>query len=46
MPFQEDVCVTIVPKFKIREGMKDEFMANIPKFLELVKANEEALELE
>ena len=41
MSFKEDVCVTIVPKFKIKEGMKDEFMANITKSLELVKANEQ-----
>ena len=41
MPFNEDTCVTLVPKFKIKEGMKDEFMANIPKFLELVKAQEQ-----
>ena len=40
-PFQEDTCVTLVPKFKIKEGMKDEFMANIPKFIELVEAKEQ-----
>jgi len=41
MSLKEDVCVTIVPKFKIKEGMKDKFMANILKLLELVKANEQ-----
>ena len=41
MPFKEDTCVTLVPKFKIKEGMTDEFMANVPKFTELVEANEQ-----
>uniref|UniRef100_A0A7S0GEU8 ABM domain-containing protein n=1 Tax=Proboscia inermis TaxID=420281 RepID=A0A7S0GEU8_9STRA len=41
MALVEDGCVTLVPKFKIKEGMMDEYMANLPKFLELVKANEQ-----
>ena len=41
MALVDDVCVTLVPKFKIKEGMRDEYMANLPKFLELVKANEQ-----
>ncbi len=39
--YEDDVVVTLVPKFKIKEGMKEEYIKLMPKFVELVKANEE-----
>ena len=38
--YEEDTCVTLVPKFKIKEGMREPYVALLPKFVELVKANE------
>jgi len=39
--YEDDKVVTLVPKFKIKEGMKEQYIALLPKFVELVKANEE-----
>mmetsp|Transcript_11617 Transcript_11617/g.27286 ORF Transcript_11617/g.27286 Transcript_11617/m.27286 type:complete len:263 (-) Transcript_11617:63-851(-) len=39
--YDDDIVVTLVPKFKIKEGMRDKYMELLPKFIELVKANEE-----
>lgn len=39
--YVDDSVVTLVPKFKIRDGMMGMFVALMPKFVELVKANEE-----
>lgn len=38
--YDEDVVVTLVPKFKIKNGMRGPYEALLPKFTELVKANE------
>ena len=38
--YETDGTVNIVPKFKIKEGMRDKFIPLLPKFVELVKANE------
>lgn len=38
--YEDDTVVTLVPKFKIKEGMKEQFVELLPKFLEFVKANE------
>lgn len=40
MTWRDDNIVTLVPKFKIKEGKKEEYMKVLPKFLEKVKANE------
>ena len=40
MTWKDDNIITLVPKFKIKEGKKDDFMKVLPKFLEKVKANE------
>eukprot|EP00579_Thalassiosira_antarctica_P006721 CAMPEP_0201884330 /NCGR_PEP_ID=MMETSP0902-20130614/16948_1 /ASSEMBLY_ACC=CAM_ASM_000551 /TAXON_ID=420261 /ORGANISM="Thalassiosira antarctica, Strain CCMP982" /LENGTH=172 /DNA_ID=CAMNT_0048413273 /DNA_START=51 /DNA_END=569 /DNA_ORIENTATION=+ len=39
--YEDDKVITLVPKFKIKEGMKEQYTALLPKFVELVKANEE-----
>lgn len=39
--YVDDSVVTLVPKFKIRDGMMGMYAALMPKFVELVKANEE-----
>lgn len=41
MTWRDDNIVTLVPKFKIKEGKKEQYMKVLPKFLEKVKANEE-----
>jgi len=41
MTWRDDNIITLVPKFKIKEGKKDAYMAVLPKFLEKVKANEQ-----
>ena len=41
MTWRDDNIVTLVPKFKIKEGKKDAYMAVLPKFQEKVKANEQ-----
>jgi len=38
--WDDDRTITLVPKFKIKEGMKEQYSALLPKFVELVKANE------
>ena len=38
--YEDDTVVTLVPKFKIKEGMKEQYVELLPKFVELVKANE------
>ena len=38
--YETDGTVNIVPKFKIKEGMRDKFIHLLPQFMELVKANE------
>lgn len=38
--WRDDNIVTLVPKFKIKDGCKEKYMESLPKFLELVKANE------
>jgi quinol monooxygenase YgiN len=38
--YEDDIVVTIVPKFKIKDGMKEQYMALLPKFVKLVKENE------
>ena len=40
MTWKDDNIVTLVPKFKFKEGKKEAFMKVLPKFLEKVKANE------
>ena len=40
MTWRDDNIITLVPKFKIKEGKKDEYMKVLPKFLEKVKAKE------
>mmetsp|Transcript_22528 Transcript_22528/g.25652 ORF Transcript_22528/g.25652 Transcript_22528/m.25652 type:complete len:168 (+) Transcript_22528:47-550(+) len=39
--WEDDAIVTLVPKFKIKDGMRDQYMQALPKFVDLVKANEE-----
>jgi len=41
--YEDDTVVNLVPKFKIKDGemMKEKFMAVVPAFLDLVKANEQ-----
>mmetsp|Transcript_2580 Transcript_2580/g.2818 ORF Transcript_2580/g.2818 Transcript_2580/m.2818 type:complete len:185 (+) Transcript_2580:42-596(+) len=39
--YEDDTVVTLVPKFKIKGGMTEQFVALLPKFMELVRANEE-----
>jgi len=39
--YEDDTVVTLVPKFKIKEGMTEQFVALLPQFFELVQANEE-----
>ena len=41
MTWKDDNIITLVPKFKIKEGKKDEYMKVLPKFLEKVKAKEQ-----
>lgn len=41
MTWRDDNIITLVPKFKIHEGKKEEYMKVLPKFLEKVKANEQ-----
>jgi len=38
--YEEDSVVKIIPKFKVKEGMMGQFMAGLPRAIELVKANE------
>lgn len=38
--YEDDIVVTLVPKFKIKEGMEEQYASTLPKFLELVRANE------
>lgn len=38
--YEEDTVVTLVPKFKIKDGMVEEFVSLMPKFVDIVKANE------
>jgi hypothetical protein len=38
--YEDDSVVTIVPKFKVKDGMMEQYMALLPKFIELVKVNE------
>jgi hypothetical protein len=40
-PWREDNIVTLVPKFKIKDGCKDEYLRTLPKFISKVKANEQ-----
>jgi len=37
--WEDDIVVTLVPKFKIKEGMRDKYIELLPKFVELVRAN-------
>eukprot|EP00584_Thalassiosira_punctigera_P017184 CAMPEP_0172573276 /NCGR_PEP_ID=MMETSP1067-20121228/136106_1 /TAXON_ID=265564 ORGANISM="Thalassiosira punctigera, Strain Tpunct2005C2" /NCGR_SAMPLE_ID=MMETSP1067 /ASSEMBLY_ACC=CAM_ASM_000444 /LENGTH=144 /DNA_ID=CAMNT_0013365875 /DNA_START=61 /DNA_END=495 /DNA_ORIENTATION=+ len=39
--YEDDKVITLVPKFKIKDGMREPYVALLPKFVELVKANEE-----
>jgi hypothetical protein len=39
--YVDDSVVTLVPTFKIRDGMMEMYAALMPKFVELVKANED-----
>eukprot|EP00586_Coscinodiscus_wailesii_P000654 CAMPEP_0172481574 /NCGR_PEP_ID=MMETSP1066-20121228/7563_1 /TAXON_ID=671091 /ORGANISM="Coscinodiscus wailesii, Strain CCMP2513" /LENGTH=164 /DNA_ID=CAMNT_0013244003 /DNA_START=159 /DNA_END=653 /DNA_ORIENTATION=+ len=39
--YEDDTTVTLVPKFKIKEGMREQYVALLPQFIELVKENEE-----
>jgi len=39
--YEDDTVITLVPKFKIKGGMTEQFVALLPKFIELVQANEE-----
>eukprot|EP00588_Corethron_pennatum_P009235 CAMPEP_0194274102 /NCGR_PEP_ID=MMETSP0169-20130528/7275_1 /TAXON_ID=218684 /ORGANISM="Corethron pennatum, Strain L29A3" /LENGTH=180 /DNA_ID=CAMNT_0039017215 /DNA_START=20 /DNA_END=565 /DNA_ORIENTATION=- len=39
--YEDDTVVNLVPKFKIKDGMTEQFVALLPKFFDLVKANEE-----
>eukprot|EP00594_Rhizosolenia_setigera_P016704 CAMPEP_0178973722 /NCGR_PEP_ID=MMETSP0789-20121207/21916_1 /TAXON_ID=3005 /ORGANISM="Rhizosolenia setigera, Strain CCMP 1694" /LENGTH=129 /DNA_ID=CAMNT_0020661691 /DNA_START=208 /DNA_END=597 /DNA_ORIENTATION=- len=41
MSWRDDNIVTLVPKFKIHEGKREEYSKVLPKFLEKVKANEQ-----
>ena len=41
--YEEDIVVTLVPKFKIKEGMRDKYIELLPKFIDLVKANVSSL---
>ena len=41
MTWKDDNIITLVPKFKIKEGKKEEYMKVLPKFLEKVKAKEQ-----
>ena len=38
--YEDDSVVTLVPKFKVKDGMIEQYTALLPKFIELVKANE------
>ena len=38
--YEDDSVVTLVPKFKVKDGMMEQFTALLPKFIELVKVNE------
>ncbi len=38
--WRDDNIVTLVPKFKIKDGCKEKYMESLPKFIDLVKANE------
>lgn len=39
--YEDDKVITLVPKFQIKEGMREQYVELLPKFVELVKANEE-----
>eukprot|EP00560_Eucampia_antarctica_P001882 CAMPEP_0197842988 /NCGR_PEP_ID=MMETSP1437-20131217/47058_1 /TAXON_ID=49252 ORGANISM="Eucampia antarctica, Strain CCMP1452" /NCGR_SAMPLE_ID=MMETSP1437 /ASSEMBLY_ACC=CAM_ASM_001096 /LENGTH=144 /DNA_ID=CAMNT_0043452957 /DNA_START=140 /DNA_END=577 /DNA_ORIENTATION=+ len=41
MWYEDDFVVNLVPKFKIKDGMTEQFMAVVPDFFDLVKANEQ-----
>lgn len=38
--WEPDNIVTLVPKFKIKDGMREQYIETLPKFVELVEANE------
>ncbi len=38
--YEDDSVVTLVPKFKVKDGMMEQYTALLPKFIELVKVNE------
>ena len=42
-PWYEDTAVTLMPKFKVNDGMMDKFTEVLPKFMEIVRAKEEDL---
>lgn len=41
MWYEDDTVVNLVPKFKIKAGMTEQFVALLPDFFDLVKANEQ-----
>mmetsp|Transcript_40737 Transcript_40737/g.41322 ORF Transcript_40737/g.41322 Transcript_40737/m.41322 type:complete len:171 (+) Transcript_40737:56-568(+) len=41
MWYEDDTVVNLVPKFRIMDGMTEQFMALVPDFFDLVKANEQ-----